>query len=44
MFLVHRAESGMVLAEELARLLSDPLEDPFALKIVAYRRRVWSVG
>ncbi|MFV0532222.1 MAG: exodeoxyribonuclease V subunit gamma, partial [Cumulibacter sp.] len=35
MFVVHRAESGAVLAEELSRLLADPLEDPFAREIVA---------
>lgn len=35
MFVVHRAESGTVLAEELARLLADPLDDPFAPEIVA---------
>lgn len=35
MFVVHRAETGVVLAEELARLLADPLEDPFAPEIVA---------
>ncbi|SFS17019.1 DNA helicase/exodeoxyribonuclease V, gamma subunit [Microbacterium sp. cf046] len=35
MFVVHRAETGIVLAEELARLLADPLEDPFAPEIVA---------
>ncbi|MEI3844909.1 MULTISPECIES: exodeoxyribonuclease V subunit gamma [unclassified Microbacterium] len=35
MFVVHRAESGAVLAEELARLLADPLDDPFAPEIVS---------
>ena len=35
MFVVHRAESGAVLAEGLSRLLADPLEDPFAREIVA---------
>lgn len=35
MFVVHRAESGAVLADELSRLLGDPLEDPFAPEIVA---------
>lgn len=35
MFVVHRAESGAVLADELSRLLADPLEDPFAPEIVA---------
>ncbi|WP_460781913.1 exodeoxyribonuclease V subunit gamma [Microbacterium shaanxiense] len=32
MFVVHRAESGEVLAEEPARLLADPLEDPLCAR------------
>ncbi len=35
MFVVHRAENGAVLADELARLLADPLEDAFAPEVVA---------
>lgn len=35
MFVVHRAEQGIVLVDELARLLSEPLSDPFDSDVVA---------
>jgi exodeoxyribonuclease V gamma subunit len=39
MLLVHRAEQGGVLADELARLISEPLPDPFDPEVVAVPAR-----